>query len=558
MAVIATPPKLQFLDNNGNPLVGGKLYSYAAGTTTPLATFTDAGGGTPNANPVILDSRGEASVWLGTALYKFALYTSTNVLVWTVDNVGGFATLAQLAASGGSALIGFTQAGTGAVTTTVQTKLRQWISLDDFGAAMNGVTDDITAINLAFAAAVAAGGGTVVVPKTSAFSGTITIPTGVDIWMAAGAKLLWIGAASGTCVQTSPTEVCSNAKWRGLTIDTGASFTGTALYIHSAHNIYADVIRLITTGATSTGLKMYADSTAGGDALTKRNLTQVVIDSLVQHGQCGTLIDCDGVTSGYIGDPQVVTLNTINSVFAEACAVYGIWLRNWTDNNTWPGMCRLTVNGNNGVGVQVGSASSVGVYMNQWGMLAVDTFGTLTGRIGMKVENSKLTQVNALYQNPIAEGGEFVSTAAAESYDVTLFRDSDKRIVHYRRLMRAASEGFNSSDPITLADDTAISINVAEGGTDQNITFILTVASNDANSNGVAWLKCRRTAGTAAISTIAGGANFAVTTGVLTGTTGTDTKLTVSANNNGRFYIENRTGASITLTTHIAAWMQTP
>jgi hypothetical protein len=150
MTALATPPKLQFLDANGAPLVGGKLYTYAAGTTTPQVTYTDFGGGTANANPVILDSRGEASVWLGTALYKMALYSATNVLIWTVDNIGGFATLAQLAASGGSNLIGFLQAGTGAVATTVQTKLRERVSILDFGASTsNSSTANTTAIQAA-------------------------------------------------------------------------------------------------------------------------------------------------------------------------------------------------------------------------------------------------------------------------------------------------------------------------------------------------------------------------------------------------------------------------
>jgi hypothetical protein len=84
---LLTPPKAQFFDANGNPLVGGKLYAYAAGTTTPQATYTDYAGGTANTNPVILDSRGEASVWLGENPYKFKLTTSTDVEVWTVDNV---------------------------------------------------------------------------------------------------------------------------------------------------------------------------------------------------------------------------------------------------------------------------------------------------------------------------------------------------------------------------------------------------------------------------------------------------------------------------------------
>ena len=86
---LAPTPKLQFFDLNGAPLSGGKLYTYAAGTTTPLASYTDLTGNIANTNPIILDSRGEANVWLSGDVYKFALYDSTNVLIWTVDNING-------------------------------------------------------------------------------------------------------------------------------------------------------------------------------------------------------------------------------------------------------------------------------------------------------------------------------------------------------------------------------------------------------------------------------------------------------------------------------------
>jgi hypothetical protein len=89
MSTLAPTPKLQFFDLNGAPLSGGKLYTYAAGTTTPLASYTDSTGNIANTNPIILDSRGEANVWLAGASYKFALYDSTNVLIWTVDNING-------------------------------------------------------------------------------------------------------------------------------------------------------------------------------------------------------------------------------------------------------------------------------------------------------------------------------------------------------------------------------------------------------------------------------------------------------------------------------------
>lgn len=87
MAVITPSAKTQFIGANGEPLVGGKLYTYAAGTTTPLPTYTDNTGATPNTNPIILDSRGEANVWLGEATYKFKLTDANDVEIWTVDYI---------------------------------------------------------------------------------------------------------------------------------------------------------------------------------------------------------------------------------------------------------------------------------------------------------------------------------------------------------------------------------------------------------------------------------------------------------------------------------------
>ena len=84
--VMPTPVQ-QFLDNDGNPISAGKLYTYASGGSTPLQTFTDSNLGTPNANPVILDSAGRAAVFLSSSSYKFVLHTSSDVLVYTRDNV---------------------------------------------------------------------------------------------------------------------------------------------------------------------------------------------------------------------------------------------------------------------------------------------------------------------------------------------------------------------------------------------------------------------------------------------------------------------------------------
>lgn len=87
---VATFPVFRAFDSNGKPLSGGKLFSYAAGTTTPLSTFTDATGATFNANPVILDSTGSAKVFLGSvSSYKFVLQNQFGVQQWSVDNIIG-------------------------------------------------------------------------------------------------------------------------------------------------------------------------------------------------------------------------------------------------------------------------------------------------------------------------------------------------------------------------------------------------------------------------------------------------------------------------------------
>lgn len=80
----------QFFDNNGNPLAGGLIYTYAAGTTTPAATYTSSSGGTANANPIVLDSAGRtpAQIWLTEgSSYKFVLQTSLGVTIKTDDNI---------------------------------------------------------------------------------------------------------------------------------------------------------------------------------------------------------------------------------------------------------------------------------------------------------------------------------------------------------------------------------------------------------------------------------------------------------------------------------------
>ena len=123
MASLTPTPKQQIYGSDGNPLVGGKIYTYAAGTTTPLATYTDAGAGTANTNPIILNSLGQANIWLAPASsYKFSVYTSADVLLYTVDNIATPIDYLSLVTSLASPPpIGSTAPNTGAFTTLTAT-----------------------------------------------------------------------------------------------------------------------------------------------------------------------------------------------------------------------------------------------------------------------------------------------------------------------------------------------------------------------------------------------------------------------------------------------------
>ena len=119
LTTLVPAPKAYFADSNGAPAVGYKLFTYAAGTTTKLATYTDSTGTTSNPDPVILDSRGEADLWLpfGTA-FKFTLAPPTDTdpptnPVWTVDNIISPGSLGNQSSANvtitGGTIIGVTQ-----------------------------------------------------------------------------------------------------------------------------------------------------------------------------------------------------------------------------------------------------------------------------------------------------------------------------------------------------------------------------------------------------------------------------------------------------------------
>lgn len=174
MAELYPQPKQQYFDSNGDPLVGGKVYTYAAGsvgTGTPKATYTTAAASTENANPVVLDSRGEATIyWDG--LYKVILKDINDVLIWTQDYVP--------TTSGAGADTNLVIPGAIPVSNTPD--FTTYYSVQWAGAVSDGVTDDTVACNLAADRARDAGLVTLYFPYGTTLTGTVDI-TGLSVYI---------------------------------------------------------------------------------------------------------------------------------------------------------------------------------------------------------------------------------------------------------------------------------------------------------------------------------------------------------------------------------------
>lgn len=346
MATNLSPaPKLQFFGSDGSLLAGGKLYSYQAGTSTPLATYTDSTGATENANPVILDARGEAGVWLSDAAYKLVLKTSNDSTIWTVDNVSTMqgnidvvqanldAYIASLAASSGSSLVGFIQPSAEAVARTVQAKLSDTVNVFDFGAVGDGVTDDTAAIQAAIDSLPGTGGVVFFNPGTYLISSTLTASTGVLLngqnrtdlsantngsgTVASRPTILWGGGAgiSDYMYIMAPTVV-GDVIWGGgavyLEWDGGTNAPGAVILDNTKYSRFDGKIRNVTYA----GLIVNSASGAPSNFSMKNHIESLEfvwgVAAACQNAH-GLLLGGNGSnvpsTQQYIGDVSGLTYN---------------------------------------------------------------------------------------------------------------------------------------------------------------------------------------------------------------------------------------------------------
>jgi hypothetical protein len=303
MASLTPTPKQQIYGSDGNPLVGGKIYTYAAGTTTPLATYTDAGAGTANTNPIILNSLGQANIWLApSASYKFSVFTSADVLLYTVDNIAApidYLSLVTTLAS--PPPIGSTAPNTGAFTTlaattaTITTGNITTVNATTVNAATVTATGTITAETLTFE------GGSVqlravspVYVRQTVLSGPVDTNGFSAFGGSTGAATV---TASGTLIATA-----SNGSDISGNIDRVGSITNpswTGLNTNGTMYLYLDIAAngTCTTGST-TLLPTYR--WGGADVVTSGQATFNIQEMQMKVGNGSTAVQTYRVFVGEV------------------------------------------------------------------------------------------------------------------------------------------------------------------------------------------------------------------------------------------------------------------
>lgn len=207
--------------DGGAVVPGAKLYTYLSGGNTPQSVYTNSALTVAHANPVVADADGTFPViYLSPVAYRFLITDANGSTVFpAVDNIYDFAEV-QLAASGGSALVGYIQSGTGAVAQTVQARLRQKVSVVDFGATGDGVTSDLAAFENAVTRA--GQGGTVVIPDPPGGQfynlGAGLVIQNVNNLTIEGESSKAVIAATGTNADAITLYGCDNFQLRGFTI----------------------------------------------------------------------------------------------------------------------------------------------------------------------------------------------------------------------------------------------------------------------------------------------------------------------------------------------------
>ena len=400
MAIIAAQGVNQYPDNNGDPLAGGKLYTYAAGTTTPKLTWSNAAESVANANPIILDSAGRATIfWSGN--YKIELRTSADVVLWTIDFVNivddplSLTDLADTANPAlGDASVGTKRTESGAVATTVHQMIQASVLnalVFDATIDKTGATDVSTKLQ-AFIDACEASGFTGYIPAGTYDVSTMLVnDVGIEV---CGQRYKTIlrrhsGATIASILHVGPTSSTTpsaNHHWHDITFEGNGGCTDAVVKVRNIG--YSTFERLLVKSGSAVGFKSDTSTDSASGKLNYNTYDKIesqvntgtgilfigekdaTFGALLTNGNGGDGIEFrgwkyDGGTSAETTECTVASLNCVintgSGVIFNQCEKYTVACIETHHNEGWGTKFKGTVqaaSGNGGNNVNIGVLTS--------------------------------------------------------------------------------------------------------------------------------------------------------------------------------------------------------
>lgn len=269
MTVSLSPLARMQFNQGGIPLAGGKLFTYAAGTTTKLATYTDSFGATPNTNPIILDANGQCDIWLtDTVAYKFVLSPSTDTdpptnAYWTKDNISN-----------------------------TPSPNPQFSTISVSGNASVGTLNKVTITQPATAATL-----TIANNKTLAANNSLTF-AGVDGKTLTVNNSLSLAGTDGKSLTVNNNLTLAGTDGSTLNVGTGGTL-GTAAFTNSSAYVNAGAV-------TSSGLTMNTSKLLGRTSASSGAVEEISVGSgLTLSG--GSLTSSSPLTASFVSSQQTIT-----------------------------------------------------------------------------------------------------------------------------------------------------------------------------------------------------------------------------------------------------------
>ena len=282
------------------------------GSTDDTAAFTAAIAASPTGVAVPAGSYKITGTVTG-AFYSFGTVTVVTGTVTSIQNVN-----VHYAASTGSTFVGTTYGNTGAVTRTVASKINDLVSVKDFGAVGDGVTDDTVAIQAAVNAS-----PNIYLPSGNYLIRYITFPSTFKlIYGDDGATYI---TASGTIGANEPImyfDSCNNFEIRDfiMSVNSTTYSTNMSIWIDSCTNGQVKNINFSDAGRMAVYLTGSGNVLVENLIVYKYGQAAVSTDTSVNNSQ----ITYRNIRSAWAGSgPPALGITNGSYHLVENCFIVG-------------------------------------------------------------------------------------------------------------------------------------------------------------------------------------------------------------------------------------------